>query len=131
MELRGHRILVLDDPPGARNAVALAIATLGGEPIEAVSREDARRLLAEMAPETPWAAVVDHDLGGGQTGPGFLDAYAASAGHALPAVVITGSTDASTLASLVASGRPWLIKPIELNTLCLSLSRLAGAETTQ
>jgi CheY-like chemotaxis protein len=131
MDLRGRHILVLDDHPDARKAVALAIETLGGVPIEATSPEDARHLLAEMAPATPWAAVVDHDLSGEQTGPGFLDAYAACAGHALPAVIITGSTDASTLASLVSSGRPWLIKPIELNTLCLALSRLAGAEAVQ
>jgi signal transduction histidine kinase len=131
VELRGHRILVLDDHPDARKAVALAIETLGGVPMEAASPEDAHRLLVEIAPATPRAAVVDHDLGGGQTGPGFLDAYAASAGHALPAVVITGSTDASTLASLAASGRPWLIKPIELNTLCLVLSRLVESEAIQ
>jgi signal transduction histidine kinase/CheY-like chemotaxis protein len=131
LELHGHRILVLDDHPDARKAVALAIETLGGVPMEAASPDEARRLLAEMEPARPWAAVVDHDLGGEQTGPRFLDAYAADAGHALPAVVITGSTDASTLASLAASGRPWLIKPIDLNTLCLALSRLAGAEAVQ
>jgi CheY-like chemotaxis protein/anti-sigma regulatory factor (Ser/Thr protein kinase) len=129
IELRSHRILVLDDHPDARKAVALAIETLGAIPMEAASPDDARRLLEEMAPEVPWAAVIDHDLGGDQTGPEFLDAYAASSGHALPAVIITGSTDVMTLAGLAASGRPWLIKPIELNTLCLALSRLVVLET--
>jgi hypothetical protein len=68
--------------------------------------------------------VIDHDLGGGHTGPGFLDAYAVRSGLTLPAVILTGSTEASTLAGLAASGRPWLIKPIDLNMLGLTLSRL-------
>jgi signal transduction histidine kinase/ActR/RegA family two-component response regulator len=128
--LSGHRILVLEDHPEARKAIALAIETLGAVPIEATSAEEAFSLLAEMEPEMPCAAVIDHDIGGRQTGPGFLDAYAAHRGHALPAVIITGSTDASTLASVAASGRPWLIKPVDLDTLCLTLSRLVSSTAT-
>ena len=126
-ELRGCRILVLDDHREARKAIALAIETLGALPLEAASPDAAHSLLAAMAPETPHAAVVDHDLGGGRTGPDFLDAYAIRNGQALPAVIITGSTDAPTLASLAAGGRPWLIKPVDLDVLGLTLSRLIEA----
>jgi CheY-like chemotaxis protein len=123
-DLRGHRILVLDDHPEARKAMALAIETIGAIPLEAASPDAAFTLVNAMAPLTPDAAVVDHDLGGGQTGPNFLDAYAARSGHTLPAVVITGSTEASTLAILAGSGRPWLIKPVDLDVLRLTLSKL-------
>jgi PAS domain S-box-containing protein len=122
--LYGHRILVLDDHQEARTAIALAIETLGAVPLEAASPDAAFSLLAAMAPDTPHAAVVDHDLGGGQTGPAFLDAYASRSGHAIPAVIITGSTEASTLARLASGGRPWLIKPVDLDVLRLALSRL-------
>jgi signal transduction histidine kinase/ActR/RegA family two-component response regulator len=124
--IRGHRILVLDDHAEARKAIAMAIETLDAAPLEAASPEAAFSLLAAMAPETPDAAVVDHDLGGGQTGPDFLDAHSARSGRALPAVIITGSTEAATLAKLAAGGRPWLIKPIDLDVLRLTLSRLAN-----
>lgn len=126
-ELHGQRILVVDDHPEARQAIALAIETLGGVPLAAGSPDAARRLLAAMAPERPAAAVVDHDLGGGQTGPGFLDAYTAATGRVLPAVVITGSTEARTLAALTTSGRPWLIKPVDLDVLRVTLAGLIDA----
>jgi CheY-like chemotaxis protein/anti-sigma regulatory factor (Ser/Thr protein kinase) len=123
-ELNGYRILVLDDNPDARMAIALAIGTLGAVPLEAASAEAALSLLAAMAPDAPRAAVVDHDLGGGRTGPDFLDAYAVRNGKTLPAVIVTGATQASTLASLAAGGRPWLIKPVDLDVLRMALSRL-------
>jgi signal transduction histidine kinase len=123
-ELLGDRILVLDDHPDARKAIALAIETLGALPLEAASPQSAFRLLAAMAPERPQAAVVDHDLGDGQTGPEFLDAYAAESGQIMPAVIVTGSTEALTLATLTATGRPWLIKPVELDVLRLTLAKL-------
>lgn len=123
-ELRGRQILVLDDHPEARRALALAIATLGGVPLPAASPDAAFSLLAAIAPERPEAAIVDHDLGDGQTGPDFLDAYAARTGHALPAVIVTGSTEASTLARLVSGNYSWLIKPVDPDTLHMTLSRL-------
>jgi signal transduction histidine kinase len=123
-ELRGYRILVLDDHPEARKAIALAVETLGAVPLEAASPEAALSLLAGMAPETPHAAVIDHDLGGEQTGPEFLAAYAVRSGKALPAVIVTGATEARTLAILAAAGRPWLIKPVDLDVLRLTLSQL-------
>jgi signal transduction histidine kinase len=127
LDLRGHSILILDDHSGACGAIALAIETLGGVPLGASSPDAALDLLAAMAPETPYAAVVDHDLGNRQTGPDFLDAYAARNGYVLPAVIITGSTEASTLASLAAGGRPWLIKPVDLEAFRLVLSGLVGS----
>jgi protein-histidine pros-kinase len=123
-ELHNRRILVLDDHPAARRAMVLAIETLGAIPSEAASPEAAFDLVAAMAPLTPDAAVIDHDLGDGKTGPAFLDAYAARSGYTLPAVIVTGSTEASTLAVLAAAGRPWLIKPVDLDVLRLTLSKL-------
>jgi hypothetical protein len=71
---------------------------------------------------------VDHDLGNGRTGPGFLDMYLARTGRILPAVLVTGSTDATTLARLRESGHPWLIKPVDLDTLGPVLAKLADSE---
>lgn len=124
LELHDHRILVLDDHPDSRKAIALAIEALGAVPLEAASPAAALSLLGDMAPEAPQAAVVDHDLGGGQTGPDFLDAYFARSGKILPAVILTGSTDALTLATLAATGRPWLIKPVDLDALRSTLAEL-------
>ncbi len=127
-DLGGHRILVLDDHAEARKAIAMAVETLGGVPLEASSPDAAFSALA-TAPGPAQAAVVDHDLGGGHTGPDFLDAYAARYGQPLPAVIITGSTEASTLATLSAGGRPWLIKPVDLDVLRLTLTRLVAPVT--
>ena len=127
-DLRGARILVLDDHDEARRAIALAVETLGGVACPAASLAEALALVdATAAPLR--AAIVDHDLGEGQTGPQFLDAYAGRMGHALPAVVVTGSTDAATLARLRESGRTWLIKPVDLDVLGPLLERLVAPET--
>lgn len=127
-ELEGARILVLDDHDEARRAIALAVAALGGVASEAGSAAAARGLAAALPPGALRAAIVDHDLGGGATGPQFLDEWRAAGGPDLPAVVVTGSTDAATLAGLRAAGRPWLIKPVDLDVLGPLLARLvAGA----
>jgi hypothetical protein len=54
----------------------------------------------------------------------------------LPALIVTGSTEASTLAILAAAGRPGLIKPVDLGILRRTLWALlhpadpeAGGET--
>jgi len=125
--LKGYCILVLDDHASARRAVALAIETMGAKALEVDSSSEALRLLAAMAPHMPDAAVVDHDIGGGQTGPEFLDAYAAQHDKAMPALILTGSTDTPTLALLAAGGRPWLIKPVDLDALSFALAALVDS----
>ena len=124
LNLSGQSILVLDDHQEACRAIALAIETLGGVCLKAASPDAAFDLLARMAPAKPHAAIVDHDLGWKQTGPDFLNTYAARYGRELPAVIVTGSTDASTLARLANAGRPWLIKPVDLDALRRVLSEI-------
>ena len=53
------------------------------------------------------------DLTGDETGPDFIARIEAQSGKRLPTLILTGATDAETLAELISSGRPWLTKPAD------------------
>jgi two-component system CheB/CheR fusion protein len=133
--LAGHSLLVLDDDAACAAAIAQDLADHGAHVAMAASGAEAQRMIAAgLAPD---AIVVDFSLGGSAHGLDFLASLPVlpCAGRPLArlpgAVVLTGSTDATTLARLRESPWRWLTKPVEsrvlLGAVRVALSARAGS----
>ncbi len=116
-------VLVIDDNPLARAALAAELTDWGCRVAEAGSTAEAGMLLTGGLAALPDLIITDLDLGGEISGLALLDRLAASHGIAVPTIVITGDTRPDTIAELKESGHPWLIKPVDP----AALRRSAGA----
>ena len=124
VELSGHKtVLVVDDNPLARAALARELTDWGCRVIEAGTSEEAGLLLANELDRLPDLIITDLDLGGEISGLDMLARLAARYGIAVPTIVITGDTRPDTIIELKESGHPWLIKPVDP----AALRRAAGA----
>jgi signal transduction histidine kinase len=111
--LAGHRVLLVDDDPLVRAALAREIADWGARITVVGSAEAALWALGSVAPDL---AIVDRDLGRGSNGIELLAQLRARFGD-LPAIIVTGATDPQALDELRRSGTPWLTKPIDAEVL--------------
>jgi len=120
--LVGRHILIVDD----NFTLATALAReLGDRGCMTVMAGDAAQALAAMGRSpTPEAAVLDYDLGQGLNGVALAVALERARGAAFPAIFVTGSTDPTVIAELTASGRPFLTKPVDAETLAAALAAL-------
>lgn len=114
--LVGRRVLLVEDDPMVREAVAREISDWGAEAITAATPDEALELVAAQPQELPDVAIIDRDLGKSMTGPQLLRSLVARFG-AIPAVIVTGATDPDALAELRASNLRWLTKPVDSDTL--------------
>jgi len=124
--LVGRRVLLVEDDPMVRQAVAREISDWGAEAITAATPDEALDLVAAQPQRLPDVAIIDRDLGKSMTGPQLLRSLVARFG-AIPAVIVTGATDPDALAELRASGFRWLTKPIDSDTLKGAISNLLPA----
>ncbi len=108
---KAHRILVLDDEPLIVNALSRDLSDRGNTVLGYHSVLDAEKALTGGVVID--AAVIDYDLRGPETGIDFIERMSKQAGKHIPALVLSGGTDAGTLAALAKSGRPWLTKPAD------------------
>ena len=120
--LTGRRILVLDDERLIVDGLARDLGDRGCTVIRAGSTAEANAAIADGP--MPDAAVVDVNLATGETGPAFIDRIERKLGHVLPTLVLTGATDAESLAALMRSGRPWLTKPADPDIIAGVLAEL-------
>ena len=128
VEIAGPRtVLVIDDNPLARAALARELTDWGCRVLEAGAGEEAVALLAEAGDSLPDLIITDLDLDGGVNGLDLLARLAASHGIAVPTIVITGDTRPDTLAELKESGHPWLIKPVDAAALRRAAAALLSA----
>lgn len=72
----------------------------------------------------PDVAIVDYNLGGAVTGVDALERLERISGF-LPALVLTGGTDARTLSLIASSGRPYLVKPADPDEVAANLEQLS------
>lgn len=120
--LAGRRILVLDDEQLIVDGLARDLEDRGCTVIRASSTVEAATAL-ERGP-LPDAAVVDVNLATGEIGPAFIDGLERMLGRPLPTLVLTGATDAESLAARMRSGRPWLTKPADPDIIAGVLAEL-------
>jgi len=110
--LADQRVLVIDDDPLAREAMAGAMRDLGANVRAGADETDAETLIADGY--TPDLIVMDLRIHGELRGVDIARRLLSRFNGATPRViVVTGDTGAETLAMLRASGFPWLIKPVD------------------
>lgn len=125
-DLAGRHVLVVEDEPEVRSALARLLGDWGMRVSEAADANGAELALAGKAP--PDLVLADYNLGGGPNGLDVVRRIERSIGRRVPALVVTGATGPETLVTLKASGVPWATKPLEPQTL---RARITAAMTRQ
>jgi signal transduction histidine kinase/CheY-like chemotaxis protein len=103
-----RRVLVVDDDDAVRHATRELLAGWGCEVREAASSSAA---LAAAAGWTPDLVLADYQLGAGPPGTELVASLRAAVGADLPAVILTGDSEAG-LEAARAAGFPVLRKPV-------------------
>lgn len=119
LDLSGQRVLVVDDHPDARDALA-QLLRLHGVDVRAVEGVTAARALLASG-WRPDAVVTDWHLGARDTGADVI-ALVRSSGHSPRAVVMTGDAAAATAEQIAALGCTLLMKPVGEATLLRQLA---------
>ncbi len=105
------RIIVMDDDAMIVAALTHDLSDRGCQAKGATSIAEAEALLSEGFPAD--AIVVDFNLGCEETGLDFLRRMERTFSRKIPGLVLTGGTDAATLAAVANSGVKWLTKPAD------------------
>lgn len=121
MRLDGLRVLVIDDDPAIREAMAGLLGIWHCACHTAESEEEA---LASLDHFTPDLILADYRLRGHRTGQEVLEAIRERIGQSLPAIIITGDTAADRLRHAHAGGTSLLHKPVVPGELHAAMSAL-------
>lgn len=122
--LSGLNVLLIDDDQIILSAMERELTDRGCRIRACASSDDAEAALCDGLRAD--VAIVDFNLGGDETGVDVLDRLERVRGP-LPALILTGGTDAQTLSALVATGRPWMIKPADPEGVARQLKELVAA----
>jgi signal transduction histidine kinase/CheY-like chemotaxis protein len=114
-----QQVLVIDDEPTSREAMALLLSAHGCTAHTAGDLEQAQRLLARNPIE---AVVSDVRLPGERNGVDFLLALRRTSPH-LRTLLVTGETAPQRIAEIRSSGLPFLHKPVRAEQLIEALAR--------
>jgi signal transduction histidine kinase/ActR/RegA family two-component response regulator len=121
------RILVVDDEPLIVAALVRELTDIGHRAVGCETTAEAEKVLLNGARFD--ATIVDHHLGGPETGDQFITRMEAMLAVTLPTLILSGGTDAATLAALTRSGRPFLTKPADARAIAAALSSLLHERT--
>jgi PAS domain S-box-containing protein len=89
----GHRVLLVEDEPGVRNAMRMLLRMEGFRVIAAATAAEA---LSELADDAEFDIVIsDYHLEEGRTGTEVISAARAKLGGSLKAVLVTGDTSSA------------------------------------
>jgi DNA-binding response OmpR family regulator len=124
-DVRGFRILVLDDDPLIVSALSRDLRDRGN--IVFGFQHGAEAGAALTSGMCIDAAILDFDLRDDETGLEFIGRMSAELGSFIPAVILSGGTDSATLATLATSGRPWLTKPADPELIVATLNAVIKA----
>lgn len=128
-ELKGERVLLIDDDQNALEAICAVVRDLGAEVRSCSREEDALAALSEGF--RPDLLVMDLRIDGKLCGVDIVNRLRQRLNPQPPAIIVTGDTAADTLTFLNASGFPWLIKPVEPAILMQTIARqLQRADAT-
>lgn len=117
----GLKVLVLEDCFELRHALSLDLEDRGAT-VSAFSSPDAASQALERGLSID-VAILDYDLGRGDTGLAFLERQGQRANF--PALIVTGSTDGKTLARIEHSGLAYMAKPADADALAAAAESLA------
>jgi two-component system CheB/CheR fusion protein len=92
-ETAGHRVLLVEDEPGVRNAMRMLLRMEGFRVIAAATAAEA---LSELTDDPEFDIVIsDYHLEEGRTGTEVISAARAKLGSSLKAVLVTGDTSSA------------------------------------
>jgi len=126
IELRGVRVLVVDDDTLVRDAMTSLLKQWGCEVWSAGRGAEAESLLTQQR-ITPDAVICDYRLPDGETGIDVIRRLREIAGAGLPAALVTGDTAPERLREATDSGFALLHKPVQPAKLRLLLEHLLRA----
>lgn len=123
--LKRAPVLVVDDDPMAREAVAGMLGDIGADVRAAANEAEAQALIE--AGFKPQLLMMDLRIDGALVGVDIARRLQGSLAPPPGAIIVTGDTAPETLILLRASGFPWLIKPVNPR----ELSETAAAQIRQ
>ncbi|NDP39304.1 MAG: response regulator [Rhodoferax sp.] len=126
-DIAALRVLVIEDDPLVRDAL---VSLLGSWQVEVVVAEGLAMALALLkSGAAPDVIVADYRLREGENGIEVIRQLRAAAGHAIPACLVSGDTEAALLQAAAASSLTLLHKPVRPAKLRSLLRRLSlGAQ---
>ena len=110
--LHGYAVLVVDDEPAIRQAMADVLGGWGCDVLTAESAPDALLQLATAA-FSPDAIIADYRLREGRSGTEAIAEIRRAVGRPVPAAILTGDTAPERLREASASGFLLLHKPVQ------------------
>ena len=115
-------VLIVDDDAGTRNLISTLLHRAGFETREAEDGHEAMRLADEVRPA---AAVVDVNLGGGQSGY-EISRELRDRFEGLPVVIVSGERTQSfdRVAGLLLGAADYIVKPFDPDELIARVRRL-------
>jgi signal transduction histidine kinase len=116
------RVLVVDDDPAIRAAMAALLGRWGHEVVSAGSAAEVGAGLAR-AP-APDLLICDYHLRGGGDGLGVIASVRGRMGRHVPAALITADTSAEVLAAAAEAGLLVMHKPVPNGRLRAAINRL-------
>lgn len=122
--LNGARVLVIDDDPLAREAMAGALRDLGADVRTGTDEQEAQTALADGF--APALIVMDLRIHGELQGVEIARRLLKRLQTPVRVIVVTGDTGAETLAMLRASGFDWLVKPVDFAQLRAAAAQSAA-----
>jgi signal transduction histidine kinase len=127
--LAGRVVAVVDDDPRVLEATRRLLGAWGCEVLAGACAAEVRAQVA-TARRPLEAIVADFGLAGGRTGLEAIDEIRAAAGREVPALIVTGETEPTARAAILARGLPVLQKPVAPARLRAWLAHeLAGGRT--
>jgi signal transduction histidine kinase/CheY-like chemotaxis protein len=123
--LTGRLYVIVDDDGAIRDGLCALLETWGCR-VASYASVAALRAGLVVLEERPAALLLDHGLGGGETGVDALSVARGVLGPDAPAVLVTGETSPERLAELRELGLPVLTKPVAPARLRALLGALAG-----
>jgi PAS domain S-box-containing protein len=121
----GHRVLLVEDDPGVRNAMRMLLRMEGFRVIAAATAAEA---LSELADDPEFDLVItDFHLEENRTGTEVISAARARLGQSLKAVLVTGDTSSAVRDLPADSNLRVISKPINSETLLRSMRELLAS----
>jgi two-component system, sensor histidine kinase len=118
---RPLRIALVEDNAEVRQALAHALMNASHQVVAAVTGEELRTKLGGVPPDI---VISDYRLTQGETGFEVIAAIRAATRADLPAILITGDTEAKLMRSMADRGIAVLYKPLDLEMLQATLEGL-------